>query len=254
MEKLSVLITTFNEERNLPRCLQSVQFAQDVWVVDSYSTDRTPEIAREWGARFMQREYRSAADQKNWALDRMPPGWVLILDADESVSPALQKEILAALAAPRHTAYWIPRRTWFLDKRIDNAGWDRDGVTRLLRQDAGRYSRVLVHEVMECPGTVGILRNYLEHRSYHSLDEYLERMLRYAKSGGLDLHRRGARAGADKIFLRPLARFMRMYLWQKGFRDGRHGFLLCVLSALQVGLKHAIHWAYAQGLAEDLDG
>jgi len=253
LETLRVLVTTYNEERNLERCLASASFADEIWVVDSFSTDRTPELARAAGARFVQRAYDSPSDQKNWALDQMPAGWVLILDADESVTAPLQAEIRATLAAPRHSAFWIPRRSWFLGKMIRHAGWDKDGVVRLLRQDAGRYECALVHERMVCRGSVGRLRNYLEHQSYHSLADYLERMQRYAASGGLQLHRRGVRAGADRVLARPPARFLRMYFWQKGFLDGRHGFLLCVLTALQIGLKHAIHWAYAKGLAEDPD-
>jgi glycosyltransferase involved in cell wall biosynthesis len=245
---LRVLITTFNEEGNLPDCLASVGFATDILVVDSFSTDRSVEIARGAGARVLQRAYRSAADQKNWALDQLGGDWVLILDADERVTPALAAEIQAVLAAPAHAAYWIPRRGWFLGAPIAHAGWDRDGVIRLLKADAGRYDAVLVHEKMRCRGSVGRLDNKLEHLSYHDLGDYMERLLRYSRLGGTQLHLSGRRASAWSVLLRPPARFARMYLWQRGFLDGRRGFLLCALSALQVGVKHAVHWAYAHGL------
>ncbi|MBN2170772.1 MAG: glycosyltransferase family 2 protein [Candidatus Krumholzibacteriota bacterium] len=251
MKDLRVLVTTFDEEANLPGCLASVDFAGEIWVVDSYSRDRTPTIARVAGARLLQREYRSPADQKNWALDAMGPGWVLILDADERVSPALREELARVLAAPAREAYWVPRRTWFLGRQIRHCGWQRDGVVRLLRQEAGRYDPALVHEQMRCRGPVGRLRSPIEHHSYRSLEDYLERMRRYARQGGLQRFRRGQRAGAANVLLRPAARFLRMYLYQQGYRDGAHGFLLCVLSSLQVGLKHAIHWAYAHGILED---
>jgi len=254
LKNLQVLVTTFNEERNLPSCLSSVGFAADVLVVDSHSTDRTREIAEEAGARVVERDYHSPSDQKNWALDQMRPGWILILDADESVGEALRNEIERTLAAPRHEAYWIPRKTWFLGRPIHHSGWNRDGVIRLLKRDAGRYESALVHERMICRGSVGRLVERLEHHSYHDLRDYLERMLRYSLSGGRQLFRRGRRAGMDKIFLRPPARFVRMYVLQRGFLDGGRGFLLCVLSSLQVALKHAIHWAYARGIMEDEDG
>ena len=106
--RLKALITTWNEEDNLPDCLSSLSFTDEIWVVDSFSDDRSPEIAREAGAKFFQREYRSPSDQKNWALDRMGSGWILILDADERVTPELRREIEAELRNPRFDAYWIP--------------------------------------------------------------------------------------------------------------------------------------------------
>jgi glycosyltransferase involved in cell wall biosynthesis len=244
-----VLITTWNEERNLPDCLASVRgWARRILVVDSHSTDRTERIARAAGADFVQRAYRSPADQKNWGLAQLDPGWVLILDADERVGPALRAEIDATLAAPAAAAYLVPRRSRFLGREIRHAGWERDGVLRLLERDAGRYREALVHEEMHCPAGYGRLRAALEHDSYRDIDDYLERMLRYAKSGARQLRREGKRAGLDRVLLRPPARFLRMVVWQQGWRDGPHGLLLCALSALQVGLKHALHWGMARGV------
>jgi glycosyltransferase involved in cell wall biosynthesis len=247
-----VLITTWNEERNLPGCLASVAgWARRILVVDSLSTDGTAQIARAAGAEFVQRPYRSPADQKNWGLAQLAPGWVLILDADERVSAALRQEIDAALAAPAHQAYWLPRRSRFLGREIRHAGWQRDGVLRLLERDAGRYREALVHEEMHCPGGYGRLQTALEHESYRDIDDYLERMLRYARAGARQLAREGRRAGLDRVLLRPPARFLRMAIWQQGWRDGPHGLLLCALSALQVGLKHALHWGIARGVIAD---
>ncbi len=254
MTDLQVLVTTHNEERNLPACLASVaDWTRRTLILDSFSSDDTQLIAAEAGAEFIQREYKSPADQKNWALDRLDPGWVLILDADERVTPALRAEIEELLSAPEHEAYWIPRRSRFLGKEIRHSGWDRDGVTRLLKRDAGRYRDALVHEIMECKGSVGRLSEPLEHESYHDVDDYLERMLRYSRSGARQMHREGRRAGAAKILFRPLFRFLRMFIWQGGWRDGAHGFLLCALSGLQVGLKHVLHWALSRDLMRDGD-
>lgn len=254
MTKLQVLVTTYNEERNLGACLASVSgWTSSVLVVDSFSRDDTEQVAAEAGVEFVQREYRSPADQKNWALEQLDPGWVLILDADERVGPALRSEIEQLLQDPVHDAYWIPRRSRFLGKEIRNAGWDRDGVTRLMKRDAGRYREALVHEIMECECGVGSLSAHLEHESYHDVEDYLERMLRYSRSGARQLHREGCRPSVFKILTRPLFRFLRMYLWQRGWRDGSHGFLLCALSGLQVGIKHSLHWALNRGLMKDVD-
>ncbi len=244
-----VLITTWNEERNLPACLASVAgWAERILVVDSHSTDGTERIARAAGAEFRQRPYRSPADQKNWGLGQLAPGWVLILDADERVGEALRREIDATLAAPAAQAYWIPRRSRFLGREIRHAGWDRDGVLRLLERDAGRYREALVHEELHCDAGYGRLEAALEHESYRDIDDYLERMLRYARAGARQLAREGKRAGLDRVLLRPPARFLRMAVWQQGWRDGPHGLLLCALSALQVGLKHALHWGIERGV------
>lgn len=251
MDGLRALVTTHNEERNLPDCLASLSFCQEIWVVDSFSTDATAEIARAAGAIVHQREYLSPSDQKNWALDQMGSGWILILDADERVSPQLENEIREVLADPRFDLFWIPRRSWFLGKPILHCGWERDGVIRLLRHDAGRYAEARVHEKMVSDRPVGKMRANLLHYSYHSLDDYLERMLRYSHSGGRQLHEQGRRGSIARILSRPPLRFLRMYLLRQGWRDGAHGLLLCLLSALQVCLKHAIHWAYHIGIVRD---
>ena len=244
-----VLVTTWNEEDNLPGCLASVAgWARRILVVDSFSTDGTARVAEAAGAEFVRRQYRSPSDQKNWALERLDPGWVLILDADERVTPALRAEIDRTLAAPQHRAYWVPRRNRFLGKTMRHGGWERDGVVRLLERDAGRYRDALVHELMHCPGGHGRLREALEHDSYRDVDDYLARMLRYSRAGARQLAREGRRPSLGRALLRPPARFLRLLVWQRGWRDGPHGVVLALLSALQVGLKHSLHWGQARGV------
>jgi len=246
--KLKALITTFNEEDRLQACLDSVAFADEVWVVDSFSTDATPDLVRAAGAVLHQREYRSPSDQKNWALDRMGDGWVLILDADERVSPELRDEIGRVLEDPESDAYWIPRRNFFLGRRMNHAGWERDGVVRLVRGPGNRYGEARVHEKMVCSGPVRRLGHPLEHHTYRHWPDYLERMTRYALSGGRQMHERGEPSSFLRVWLRPGARFFRMYVLQRGFLDGVHGLLLCSVSACHVCLKHAVHW----GLDHDI--
>jgi len=239
---LRALITTHNEEDNLPDCLDSLSFVEEVWVVDSFSGDGTVDAARKRGANVLQREYISPSDQKNWALDRMGEGWILILDADERVTPELREEILSVISAPEHEAYWIPRRNFFLGRRMKHAGWERDGVVRLIRGEGNRYDDALVHEKMVCRGRVGRLTHPLEHHTYRHWPDYLERMMRYSLSGGRQMHEEGEPSSILRVLLRPGARFLRMYLLQRGFMDGARGFLVCIGSACQVSLKHAVHW------------
>lgn len=242
MQDVKVLITTRNEEDNLPVCLSAASFVDEIWVVDSFSTDRTPEIARDAGATLLQREYISPSDQKNWALDKMGEGWILILDADERVTDELREEMNRVLEDPKFESYWIPRRNYFLGKLMKHAGWERDGVVRLIHGKDHRYGEALVHEKMLSNGPVGRLEHPLEHHSYRHLPDYLERMMRYSLSGGRQMHERGERSSFLRVLLRPGARFMKMFFLQRGLLDGAHGFLLCIISAFQVGLKHAVHW------------
>ncbi len=242
MNELKVLITTKNEEDNLPACLEAASFASEIWVVDSFSSDGTVDIARVAGLTVMQREYTSPSDQKNWALDQMGDGWILILDADEIVTPELRVEIEKVLASPKSDAYWIPRRNFFLGRKMNHAGWERDGIIRLIRGKANRYGDALVHEKMECAGPVEKMEHPLEHHTYRHWPDYLERMMRYSLSGGRQMHERGERSSLLRVLFRPVARFTKMYFLQRGFLDGAHGFLLCFVSGTQVGLKHAVHW------------
>jgi glycosyltransferase involved in cell wall biosynthesis len=239
---MGVLVTTYNEERNLERCLRSVAWADHVYVVDSFSTDGTLEIAERWAQRVDRHEYVSAARQKNWALERMEQEWILILDADEEVTPELREEILEELRAPRHEGYWIRRRNHYLGRPIRHAGWSRDRVLRLLRRDAGRYDDRMVHEEITLRSRPGTLRHPLVHHPYADLASHLEKIQRYSDRGALDLVREGARLPLLKTFLHPPARFLRMYVLQAGFLDGIEGFVLCLLSSYAVFYKYAKTW------------
>ena len=148
---ISALVTTYNEERHIADCLASLDWCDEVLVVDSFSTDRTPEIVRGCErARFVQRTYYGSASQKNWAMDQTQNEWVLILDADERCTPELRAEIEALFQAgePAQDAYTIKRRVFFLGKVIRFSGWQHDRVVRLLRRDAGRYPNRRVHADM----------------------------------------------------------------------------------------------------------
>ncbi|HYU32286.1 MAG TPA: glycosyltransferase family 2 protein, partial [Thermoanaerobaculia bacterium] len=147
---ISAIITTFNEEQNIAGCIESLLWCDEILIVDSFSTDRTPEIAQGYEkVRFYQRTYFGSASQKNWAMDQVPNEWILIFDADERCTPALQKEIETLVAgAPKHEAYTIRRRVWFLGKVIRFSGWQHDQVVRLVRRGSARYPNRRVHADM----------------------------------------------------------------------------------------------------------
>jgi glycosyltransferase involved in cell wall biosynthesis len=156
---LSVIVTTGNEARNIVACLASVQWAAEIIVVDSGSRDATVELARPLAHQVLEHPYESPARQKNWAIPQARHPWVLILDADERVTPELAAEIRALLAAgPGRRGYWIYRRNTFLGREIRHGGWERDRVIRLFARDHARYPDVQVHEEMQVDGEVGVLR------------------------------------------------------------------------------------------------
>jgi glycosyltransferase involved in cell wall biosynthesis len=240
---LSVMVTTLDEADNLPDCLHSVRWADDVLVVDSGSRDDSVEIARRAGARVVVHRYESAARQKNWALPQLVHPWVLILDADERVPADLAAEITAIVRADGPLdGYFLRRQSFFLGRAIRHCGWDRDEVLRLFRAGRGRYDDRLVHERLQLDGRSGRLPTPLLHYTYRSFSDYLERLDRYTARGAADLRAAGRRPSWAALLLRPPARFLRMYVLQRGFLDGIHGLLLCTLAATSVWLKYARLW------------
>lgn len=240
---LSVIITTFNEEVNIADCIESVRWADEILVVDSFSRDRTVEIAQGYPVQVLQREYFGSAAQKNWALDRVSHEWVLIVDADERVPPALQDEIGRVLSDPaRADGYWIARANHFLGRPVRSAGWQRDKVLRLFDRTKGSYEPLHVHAEVRIQGRVGRLRERLVHHTYRDLDQYFVKFARYTRWSADDLKARGIRASASRLLLRPWLRFARMYLLEGGFREGRRGIVLCMLAAFSVFTKYARRW------------
>ena len=240
---LSVIVPTFNEEETLPLCLDSVAFADEILVVDSFSTDRTIEIARARGARVVQREYGYSAQQKNWAIPQAAHEWVLLVDADERVTAELRDEILRTLSdGPKADGYWIRRANHFLGKRIRFCGWGSDRVIRLFRRDVSRYQDRQVHAEIDLPGPLPVLAHPLEHHTFRSFGQYWRKLDLYSEWGARQMYLEGRRPGAVQLLFRPLGRFIRMYFLRLGFLEGAHGVVLSLLGAFTVYLKYARLW------------
>ena len=240
---LTVIIPTYNEEATIADCLASVRFADEVLVVDSFSTDGTVRLAREAGARVLQHEYVYSARQKNWAIPQAAHEWVLLVDSDERVTPPLRDEILALLeAGPKHDGYWILRANHFLGRRMRRCGWGTDRVIRLFRRDVSRYQDREVHAEIDLPGPLPVLRHPLEHHSFRSFRQYWRKIQLYSEWGAAQLYKEGRRAGALQILGRPVTRFIKMYVIRLGFLEGVHGLVLSLLGAFTVYLKYARLW------------
>jgi glycosyltransferase involved in cell wall biosynthesis len=250
LERISLIVTTLNEEDNLGRCLESARGVGEVIVVDSMSDDGTLRIAGEYGARVFTREFISNADQKNWAMGQANLEWILILDADEYLSGPLREEIAETILSARENGFWLYRRNEFLGRPVRHCGWDRDRVLRLFRRGRGRYPERSVHERLELDGETGRLREKLDHIPYRDLDDYIDRLKRYSRRGASELHRM-KRHWFPGMVLRPSARFLRMYLLQFGFLDGSAGLTVCMLAAMSVFFKYAWLRELSRGVPED---
>jgi glycosyltransferase involved in cell wall biosynthesis len=239
----SAVVITWNEEERLRACLASLAWVDEIVVVDAESQDKTVEVAREFTDRILVQPWLGFAAQKNFAVDQARGEWILSVDADEEVSLELRGEVEAILAAPVTAAgYAIPRRNIFWDRWIRHGGLYPDWQTRLFQRGRGRFVQRSVHESVEIEGPLTRLRGPLVHKSYRSVGEFLERANRYSSLAADDLARSGARVGGGQVVLRPLGRFLSMYLLRRGFLDGMPGLLLAGLYAYYVFIRCAKLW------------
>ncbi|NYF79659.1 glycosyltransferase family 2 protein [Granulicella arctica] len=255
---LSVAIITKNEEHNLARTLASVQFADEIVIIDSASTDRTVEIARSFNAIVYDEPWQGFAAQKNMAIARCTGIWVLSLDADEELSPELQSQIRNLLPSnPPHDAYYINRRNLFLGRWMKRGGYYPDPKLRLFRRHAANYSRPPrfaerpVHETITFDGESSTLDFDLIHHAYPTLESYLEHMDRYSSLGALLLVANGKSSRSvlgfyvNVVFV-PLLTFFWNYFGRLGFLDGREGLLLHLYHATYTSWKYAKAWQTAR--------
>ena len=237
---LTAAVITWNEERNIERCLQGLAFADEIVVVDSLSTDRTVEIARRFTDKIVPREFSGFSEQKTAALELASQEWALFVDADEVVTERLATAIQDAMADGRFDAYRIPRLTGFLGREMRHCGWYPDYQLRLARREKARFPERLVHETMVIDGPVGTLKPDLLHNSYPNMEEYARKMVLYAKAAAQQKRRDGCRFGFADLIFKPGLAFVKMYVVKQGFRDGLRGFVLSVLTACSTALRYAM--------------
>jgi glycosyltransferase involved in cell wall biosynthesis len=225
--RLSVIIIALNQEANIGPCLESASFADEIVVVDTGSTDRTVELARNYGARVVAASWQGFARTKNFALDQARGEWVFSLDTDERVPEALRAEILALVRANGPVnGYRAPRRNYFGGRWIKRLGWYPDYTLRLWRRGRGRFGDREVHEEVEVAGPVGTLQNPLDHYSYSNLEEYAARQDRYARLAAREMAKSGRRVRPGELAWRPFFTFLNLFFLKKGFLEGSLGLAL----------------------------
>jgi glycosyltransferase involved in cell wall biosynthesis len=241
--RLSAVLITRNAARHLRECLQSVAFADEIIVLDSGSSDATESIAGEFHAEFVvDRDWRGFGVQKNRALDLATGEWVLSIDADEVVPPALRAEIEAVLATPQAEAYSMPRLSSFCGHWMRHGGWWPDRITRLFRRGRARFSADVVHERLVVDGASAELREHLLHYSYHSYEDVLDKLNRYSTLGAEQAFAAGKRATPLSAWARGAWAFVRTYLLRLGFLDGVAGYLLARYNAQTTFYKYVKLW------------
>ena len=241
--RLSVVVVTLNEEERLRACLESAAWADELIVVDALSQDKTVQIAREFTDRVIVRAWPGFAAQKNFAIDEAGGDWILSLDADELVSAELRDEIARVLAENGpHDGYRTPRRNIFWGQWVRHGGLWPDWQVRLFRRGRGRFVDRVVHESVEVMGSVGRLESPLIHPSYRDVSDFLARSDRYSTLAAEEWLRSGKRVRASDMVLRPLGRFLSMYVLRRGFLDGARGFLLASLYAYYVLIRSVKAW------------
>jgi len=239
--KLSACIITFNEEDRTDECLASIDFCDEILVVDSHSTDRTRERAVARGARVIERDWPGHVLQKEFTIRAAAHDWVLCIDADERVTPDLRAEILALRDSgfPGHAGWSFPRKSLYLGRFIEHGLWYPDRQLRLFDKRRGKWGGHDPHDKVVLQGSVSKLRGDLLHLGYRDFDAHLSTIDRYTTIMARGLNERGFRASAFDLVTHPLARFIKGYFLKLGFLDGWRGLLIAFLAAHYARLKYA---------------
>jgi glycosyltransferase involved in cell wall biosynthesis len=240
MDKIpvSVAIITRNEEENIRDALESVTDFEDIVIVDAFSEDRTADICKEFNCRVYQQEWQGYARQKQIAVNYAKNQWVLILDADERVTPELRSEIETAIKGGEFSGFYIPRKNFFLGKWIKYSGWWPDHTLRLFRKDVSHMEQREVHEKVSVDGAVGYIKSPLEHYTYRTISGYIKKMDNYSTLSAREMQDKDKFFAFFSALFSPLVVFFKMYFLRQGFRDGKHGYVLAVLYSLYTFLKY----------------
>ncbi|XLS28026.1 glycosyltransferase family 2 protein [Flavobacteriaceae bacterium M23B6Z8] len=249
-EKLSVIIPVYNEEKHIEAVLASVSFADEILIVDSFSTDKTLELAQKFQPKILQRKFDYHAAQKNWVIPQASHEWILLVDADERVTPALRDEILDHLSKPPDASvagFWIGRINHFMGERIHYSGWRNDKVIRFFRKSACRYEDKYVHEEIKSEGKVLFLKEKLLHYTYSSMDQFMEKLNRYATLQARDYEAKTGKLTPYHFVLKPIWGFVKHYFVQSGFRDGVPGLVIGYIQSYTVFMRYVKLWLLRRG-------
>lgn len=237
---ITAIVLTLNEEKNIEDCLASLAWAERLVVFDSFSTDRTVELAKQAGAEVLQHPFEGYGQQRNAALDQVRADWIFFVDADERVPPELATEIRAVTTGDREeVAWWVPRHNYIFGRLTLGAGWYPDHQLRLIRRGRVRWERA-VHEVAVVDGPAGYLKHPLIHYNYDDLADFVARQRKYAQMDAQILLAQGVRPRLYTPYSQAIRHFWWRYVSLNGRRDGFHGLRLSLLMAYYEGVKYRL--------------
>lgn len=242
IDKISVVIITYNEEANIERCLRSLQFADEIIIYDGNSTDNTIEICNKYNCKIhIRTEWNGFGIAKQEAVEFAQNNWVLVIDADEELTEGLiEKLIDLQNNHSKCLAYKINRKSYFLGKLINYSSWQSDAPLRLFDKRIGKFNQNIVHEFVEIDAEVGLIKEHILHYTYPNLKGYLDKMIKYAELGAEQNYQRGKQSSLSRAILSGILKFVKMYLLRLGILDGKHGLILAINSAFGVYLKHTL--------------
>lgn len=236
-EQLTALVITFNEIGYIEKCIESVSFADEIIVVDSFSTDGTYEFLKDHPkVKVIQNPFENFTAQKSFALKQATNDWVLFLDADEIVSYALQNEITVTVASDTDiSAFWFYRQFMFQNEKLNYSGWQTDKNYRLFRKSKAVFSDCkIVHETLDVDGTSGILKEKLTHYCYKNYEDYKGKMLKYGRLKAIESFYKEKKFSYVMMVLKTSWKFFNHYILRLGILDGKKGFIICYLNSLGV--------------------
>ena len=252
-QKITAFVITHNEEKNIEGCLGSISWSDEIVIVDSMSTDRTLDIAKKYTKNIYQKEFTNFSEMKNFALSKTTNDWVLSLDADEEVTDALRDEIKDKVqsASDNISGYFIHRKSYIFGREFKYTGTQNDFQMRLFKKEKGRFCQP-IHEKVSIDGAVNRLKNYINHYTYTSLDDYAKRLNRYTDMEARFMKDKGCKLSILGMTVKPAAMFMRLYFLKQGFRDGIEGLLFSALSGMYIFLKNIKLWDLTRTGKEEL--
>lgn len=237
-EKISAFIVCCNEERQIRRCLESIKWCDEIIIVDSGSTDKTLDICREYTQQIYFKEWSGYVEQKRFALEQCHFEWIINVDADEVLTPALISEIQQELINSKYDGFLILRTVFHMQRWWRKGGWHPEYRLRLCRVSKTTWGGIDPHEKAIVSGPVKKLKGELEHYSYKNIADQINRINKYSSTLATNLYAKGERSSFVKIMFNPLSRFLKFYIFKKGFLEGFPGFAMAVTDAFYVFLKY----------------
>tara|TARA_R110002126_G_scaffold291763_2_gene457119 strand:- start:16768 stop:17517 length:750 start_codon:yes stop_codon:yes gene_type:complete len=242
MTKITAIIPTLNEEIHIEAAITSVGFADEIIVIDSFSTDNTVTLAEKHNVKIIKREFDDFSSQKNFAIDKAKHPWIYILDADERVTPEVKKEILQAVKNPKdNVGFYVRRSFYFAGKKIKYSGWQRDKVVRLFLKEHCKYQGI-VHETIKTNGELGFFKGKIDHFGYKNYNHFISKIHQYGELKAKELNAKGRKVNLFHLFIKPPFRIFSHFILKRGFLDGYTGLILSITQGYAVLTRYIKLW------------